>query len=168
MRALCVYQTFMSEEFAKWAIAGGGWLVAIVTLTFGYLERKQAREEERLGRTLDYFEGGSQRRSIGISLIEGLWVNKTRHHDVIVPLIANQIVYLLLSSKSVDAHEERNLVRLVMIFRSIPNLRVKYHARWADVCDAIERKLGGEGNGMPVSPQTLEMWAKALNPNADA
>ncbi|MGB8508344.1 MAG: hypothetical protein WCD76_08060 [Pyrinomonadaceae bacterium] len=152
----------MNEEIAKWIIASGGWLVAIFTLMLGYLERKQTREEERLGRTLDYFDGGSQRRSIGIALIEGLWMNKARHHDVIVPLIANQIVYLLLSSKSSDAHEERNLVRLVMIFKSIPNLRAKYHDRWADVCDAIGRKLEGEQNGMPVSPQTLNMWSKAL------
>src|SRR5947199_8633766 len=111
----------MNEEFAKWVIAGGGWLVAIVTLVLGYLERHQAREEERLGRTLDYFDGGSQRRSIGIALIEGLWLNNSRHHDVSVPLIANQIVYLLLSTDSVDAHKERNLVRLMMILRSIPN-----------------------------------------------
>jgi hypothetical protein len=152
----------MNEEIAKWIIASGGWLVAIFALMLGYLERKQAREEERLGRTLDYFDGGSQRRSIGIALIEGLWINKARHHDLIVPLIANQIVYLLLSSKSIDAHEERNLVRLVMIFKSVPNLRVKYHARWADVCDAIGRKLEGEQNGMPVSPQTLNMWSKEL------
>lgn len=134
----------MNEEFAKWLIAGGGWLVAIFTLALGYLERRQAREEERLGRTLDYFVGGSQRRSIGIALIEGLWVNKQRHHDVIVPLIANQIVYLLLSTESVDAHNERNLVRLIMILRSIPNLQAKYPGRWGDVCDAIQRKLDGK------------------------
>ena|ERR1700759_220894 len=152
----------MNEEFAKWIIAGGGWLVAIFTLTLGFIERRQAREEERLGRTLDYFEGGSQRRGIGIALIEGLWVNKTRHHDVIVPLIANQIIYLLLSTKSVDAHNERNLVRMIMILRSIPNLKSKYPERWGDVCDAIARKLEGEQKGIPISSQTLKTWMQEL------
>jgi hypothetical protein len=152
----------MSEEFAKWVIAGGGWLVAGITIFLGYFERRQAREEERLAGTLDYFVGGSQRRSIGIALIEGLWINKPRHHDVLVPLIANQIVYLLLSTESLDAHNERNLVRLIFIFKAIPNLRTKYYDRWADVCDAITRKLDGEEKGIAMTPTTLKLWAKDL------
>jgi hypothetical protein len=133
----------MNDHFVPWLIAGGGWLVAILSLVLPYFERRRAREEDRLGKTLDYFDGGSQRRSIGIALIEGLWVKNTRYHNVIVPLVANQIVYLLLSTESRDAHNERNLVRLIMILKSIPELRKSYHERYYDVCDAIERKLAG-------------------------
>ena len=152
----------MKEQVAQWIVAGGGWLVAIVTLVIGYLERRQAREEDRLGQTLDYFVGGSQRRSIGIALIEGLWVNKPRHHDVIVPLVANQIVYLLLSTESIDAHNERNLVRLIFILNAIPELRRKYYRTWGDVMNALDLKLKGEAKGMPMNRATLELWRQAF------
>jgi hypothetical protein len=158
----------MKLQIAQTILASGGWLVAIVALVIGYRERKQGREEERLGQTLDYFGGGSQKRSIGIALIEGIWVNKPRHHDVIVPLVANQIVYLLLSTESVDAHNERNLVRLFMILKSIPNLNEKYWDRRCDVADAIFRKLEGEKKGIPVTSVTLNIWRQALGENTDA
>ena len=40
-------------------------------------------------------------------------------------------MYLLLSTDSHDAHDERNLVRLVMILNAIPNLKGNYHDHWA-------------------------------------
>ena len=149
----------MNEQIITWLIAGGGWLVAILTVAIGYIERRESREEESFGKTLAYFDGGSQRRSIGIAFIEGVWGKKKRYRDVIVPLVANQIVYLLLSSESHDAHNERNLVRLVEILRSVPRLREDYRDRWQDVCDAIYRKHDGESKGIPVTQQTLKCWA---------
>jgi hypothetical protein len=152
----------MNSSLITAVVAAGGWIVAIITLVQGFLERRAAREEDRLGKTLDYFDGGSQRRSIGISLIEGIWLNKPRYRDIIVPLISNQVVYLLLSSESHDAHNERNLVRLVMILTKIQNFREKYHDRWGDVSDAIYRKYQGEPKGIPISGPTLQQWWVAL------
>ena len=143
-------------------LAAGGWVIAAITLLLGYLERRTAREEDRFAKTLDYFQGGSQRRSIGISMLEGVWIRKARYHDVVVPLVANQIVYLLLSTESHDAHNERNLIRLLTAFRAIPHLQEKYHDPWADVCDAIARKHDGEVKGLPVSQPTLRLWAEEL------
>ena len=117
---------------------------------------------------MDYFDGGSQRRSIGISMIEGIWLSNSRYHSVLVPLIANQIVYLLLSSDSHDAHNERNLIRLYMMFKDIPELRDRYSERLGDVCDAIGRKYQGEKKGIPISNKTLELWAKGLGCNLPA
>lgn len=158
----------MDKEIFSWVVAAGGWLVAIITIAIGYHERRQAREEERLRRTLDYFVGGSQRRSIGISLIEGVWIKKRRFDDIIVPLVANQVVYLLLSTESHDAHNERNLVRLIMILRAVPSLAERYSERWGDVCDAIDRKYQGEGKGIPVAEGTLKSWSKALGSDLEA
>jgi hypothetical protein len=155
----------VNKDLINAGVAAGGWIVAIVTLVLGFFERRAAHEEDRLSKTLDYFDGGSQRRSIGISLIEGLWLNKPRYRDIIVPLISNQVVYLLLSSDSHDAHNERNLVRLVMILKKIPDFRMKYHDRWGDVGDAIYRKYQGEIKGIPVADSTLQLWAKALGHN---
>jgi hypothetical protein len=155
----------MKLQIAQTILASGGWVVAIMTLMLGYRERRQSREEERLAETLEYFAGGSQRRSIGIALIEGLWVGNPRHHDVIVPLVANQLVYLLLSTESIDAHNERNLVRLFRIFKSIPELRNRYNHAWGDVADAIDQKLEGAKKGIPLSSVTLNLWMKILDPD---
>jgi hypothetical protein len=158
----------VDNELVSWTVSAGGWVVAIITIAIGYLERRQAQEEERLGKTLDYFDGGSQRRSIGISLIEGVWIKKRRFDDVIVPLVANQVVYLLLSTESHDAHNERNLVRLVAILRAVPKLAERYFDRWGDVCDAMKRKSDGERKGIPVSQATLQIWSSQLGGNLDA
>jgi len=155
----------MKLQIAQIILASGGWVVAIVTLILGYRERRQSREEERLAQTLDYFGGGSQRRSIGIALIEGLWANNSRHHDVIVPLVANQIVYLLLSTESLDAHNERNLVRLFMILKSIPKLRERYNLAWGDVANAIYEKQHGAQKGIKLSSGTLNVWMTTLSGN---
>ncbi len=64
----------MDKELLAFVAAAGGWIVALATLLIGYRERQADREEQRLGKTLDYFDGGSQKRSIGISLLEGVWL----------------------------------------------------------------------------------------------
>lgn len=160
----------MDKDVITLVAAVGGWVVAIVTLAFGYFERKATREEDLLGKTLAYFDGGSQRRSIGISLLEGVWIHKPAIHPVIVPLIANQIVYLLHSTESHDAHNVRNLVRLVLLLQQIPNLQADYHDRWGDVCDAIHQKYEDNDNkkGIPVAKPTLKLWAKGFGHELDA
>ena len=85
-----------------------------------------------------------------------------------MPLVANQIVYLLLSTDSHDAHNEPNLVRLIMILHSIPKLQHKYHDRWDDVHDAISRKYHGENKGIPVAAPALQLWAKGFGYEIDA
>ncbi len=154
----------MYEELIQWLIAGGGWIVAIATVYLGYRERSKAREEERLQQTLEYFTGRTQRRNIGIALIEGVWRHKNEYLPILVPVIANQIVYLLITTESKDmAHEERNLVRLYNIFVGIPHLRTQYNHHLNDVLDAIDRNLEGEKKGLQMSSQTLKKWHTNLN-----
>lgn len=152
----------MDKDAVTLIAAAGGWVVALVTLLLNYRQGQAVREEERLAKTLDYFDGGSQKRSIGISLLEGVWLKNPRYHSILAPLVANQIVYLILSTDSHDAHNERNLIRLLDIFAQIPSLRANYPDRWGDVCDAISRKWAGERKGIPLTRSTLQGWAKRL------
>jgi len=160
----------MDKDLIALVAAVGGWIVAIVTLAFGYLERKASREEDLLGKTLAYFDGGSQRRSIGISLLEGIWISQTRDLSSHCPAHRHQIVYLLHSTESHDAHNERNLVRLVLLLRQIPNLQANYHDRWGDVCDALLQKYEDNESekGIPVSKPTLKLWSKGFGHELDA
>ena len=160
----------MDKDLLTLVAAAGGWIVAILTLVIGYFERKVTREEDLLGKTLAYFDGGSQRRSAGISLLEGIWIHKPKTHPVIVPLVANQVVYLLHSSESHDAHNVRNLVRLVLLLQQVPSLQASYHDRWGDVCDAIVQKYedGEDSKGIPVARSTLRLWSKGFGREIDA
>ena len=148
----------------KWWIAGGGWIVAVLTVWIGYQERTKAREQERLQQTLQYFTGGTQKRSVGIALIEGVWRHKPQYLDILLPVIANQFVYLLVTTDSEDeAHEERNLVRLYNLLAEMPGRTVQQRHYFCDVLDAIEKKVDGEERGLKMTPQTLTIWRKTLD-----
>jgi hypothetical protein len=159
----------MTAENIAWIVALGGWTIASLQFYLGYRERRQQREEDLLAKTLAYFEGKSQRRSIGISLVEGIWVRRKRYMDIIVPVLVNQAVYLLLSSGSVDAaHEERNLIRLLRLLeRCIPSCSDATHHQ-SEILDAILRKDPAlEEKGIPLGRSTLRIWFKRLGGDAE-
>ena len=149
----------------KWIIACGGWLVAIFLAYLGYAERRATQKADMLFKTVAYFEGGTQKRSIGIALVEGLLRKNSEHIAVLVPLLSNQFVYLLLHPAVKDSvHEERNLVRLYHLLKQIPSLcaQQEHHDSWCEVGDAINRWLDGERSGLRVSEPTLKLWLKGL------
>jgi hypothetical protein len=75
----------VNKDLIALIAAPGGWVFALVTLAIGYFERRATRQEDLFGEMLTYVDGGSQRRSIGISL-EGIWIRKPRGLPAIVPL----------------------------------------------------------------------------------
>ena len=153
----------MDADTIKWSIACGGWLLAIVLAYLGYLERRANQRSELLLKTVSYFDGGTQKRSIGIALIEGLLKKDAEHRQVLVPLLANQFVYLLLHPDVKDSpHEERNLVRLFFLLAATPNLRSEHFEAFGDVADAISRRLDGETSGLTITRPTLNSWQKKL------
>ena len=152
----------MDKESFQLLLALSGWIAAIIALLIGYVERRAAREEEKLTRTIECFTDGSRSQSVGIALIEGLWLKKERHHDVIVPLLASQIIYMLLVTESEDPHSQRNLAHMVELFSRFPDLQTRHYERCIHVCDAMIRKIEGEKGGMPVPIVTLKRWMQLL------
>ena len=156
---------FDNASTIQWVVACGGWLVAIILAYLGYAERRASQKMDLLLKTVAYFEGGTQKRSIGIALVEGLVRKNPEHVGVLVPLLTNQFVYLLLHPDVKDSvHEERNLVRLYHLLKQIPSLRAqqKHHDYWCEVGDAIGRWFGGERSGLRISEPTLRLWLKGL------
>lgn len=49
----------MDKDLLNVATGADGWIVAVIALVMGYLERKSAREQDRLGKTFDCFDGGA-------------------------------------------------------------------------------------------------------------
>jgi hypothetical protein len=146
-------------------IAAGGWIVVIIQTLLGFLERQKKHKDDVLLKAIEYFTGGTQKRSIGISLIEGMIKTDTKYYDVIIPLLSNQFVYLLLQSETKSPiHEERNLVRIYFLLKQMINSnKTKYHHDNCEVLDAIGRRLdGNEKSTLIVSSQTLELWKQGI------
>jgi hypothetical protein len=142
----------------SWAVAIGGWLVALIQFFFSYRERRIQHAEDYLERTLKYLISGPHQRAVGLSLIEAVWLPKRERLDVIVPVLVNQFIYIMLSTDAIAlAQEERNLVRLTLLLREcLPFARDQYHEA-AELKECILRKLSFEGGVMITSP-TLRLW----------
>lgn len=149
-------------EFVAIVVAIGGWGMALIQYYLGYRERREQREEQLLAQTLGYFDGKTQRRSIGISLVEGLWAPKMKKMDILVPVLLNQTIYLLLSSNSVDSiHEERNLIRLLILLKRCVPHTSNPSEYYPEIHEALLRKDPEEnGKGIPLARPTLRLWYK--------
>ena len=139
-------------------------MLAIVQLLLNYFEKKRISNNELLLQAVDYFEGGTQKRSIGISLIEGLIKEKKDYSNVLIPLLTNQLVYLLLQGTNENRlHEERNLIR---IFNLLEELLINDKVRKnrfhnIEIIEAIDRRLDGTSkSSFSISDQTLKLRKK--------
>jgi hypothetical protein len=66
-------------------------------------ERINTRQEENVLRALEYFTGQTQRRNVGIAIVEGYWHTTPHLRGILVPLLVNQAVYLLEQSKKQES-----------------------------------------------------------------
>jgi hypothetical protein len=148
---------------------------ALFSAIFNYFLEQQRKEDELLETTLSYFDGKIQRRSIGIALVEGIWETKKKKLDVIVPVLVNQIYYLLLTSKSRNkAHEKNNLDRLIVLSRNCIPYTSDPAQYYSLIRDAIHMKYHNEKNikiskekienniGITVPEKSLKKWYSDL------
>jgi len=106
--------------------------------------------------SLKWFEGKTQKRSIGIAVIEGNW---NRFADVRLTWLAvltNQAVYLLAKAGQDDAaHERSNLTRIMaLISRTDASVSPEQRASLVEALDKNERGVGLRG----LDPDTLHGW----------
>lgn len=154
------------------AFVTGG--VSVVVTSIGHLnqlraadEREAARYEENVIRALDYFTHGSQRRNVGISVVEGAWDRALQLRPVLVPLLLNQGVYLLDESEQTHSrHEAQNLVRIMALAVAAARGNEFDKATFEPLVDSLQRRRAvtsaSRDRGVDVSPGDLERWLKAL------
>lgn len=144
----------------KILLAFGGWLLAIFQFILNFKEAKRKNEAELLEKTLGYFERGILARSIGISLVEGVWLERKKNIPVILPVLVSQATFLL---SNADPHEpeRRNTVRLLyLIEKCLPHSDNSEFER-AEVLEALLR--GSQLENCIFSPITLKAWYKRFN-----
>jgi hypothetical protein len=79
-------------------------------------DAEQARLQAHVLDSLKWFEGKTQKRSIGIAVVEGNWDRFPDLRAMWVPILTNQAEYLLAESGQDDAiHERENLIRIMRL-----------------------------------------------------
>ncbi len=144
-------------------VALGGWIYAGFKEWLSYRERLATRKEDQLFKALSWFEGKTQRRSIGVAVVEGLWQELPAYRKTLIPLLANQAIYLLAESDSATAHERNNLERIVQLVLNYSSLRADFphlHTELLDLTSPTSTRRGPTGKS--VDPQELKSWHASL------
>lgn len=104
-------------------VALGGWGIAVFSLLRNQKSLEEQKTKEQLFNALKWFEGGVQKRSIGISVIEAHWQTYKDLKPVWITLLTNQAIYLLTESSERDNDVERdNLDRIMNLILSVKEL----------------------------------------------
>jgi hypothetical protein len=131
----------------------GGFVVAEIN--------RRQKADELFFKALDFLQGGSQKRNLGLSAIELYWRRK-RHRPLCVSLLAGSAVYLLRESKQDDAsHELYNLDR-IMDFLTIKPPISAGRLGYQRVLQALQEKINGSPGGLDVGVDKLKKWEAAL------
>jgi hypothetical protein len=148
----------------------GGWVVAAILAITGYRERRENQRHMVLLQALEYLTGGSQKRSIGIALIEGLWERGHPFHRSLLPALINQAVYLLLETESREGrHQFQNWCRIMeLIFHApyVPNLKTHYYELSNALYQHIDDTITLE-RGIVVSKELADEQFRRLVEHAD-
>ena len=145
----------------KLTLAFAGWLWAIVQFTFSFGETRRKNDAELLEKTLSYFERGVLSRSIGISLVEGVWYKSKKNLDVILPVLISQATFLLTESDD-TVQEKRNLIRLFhLIHKCLPYANDLFNEA-AEISESILSGARSE-KGVKLGEATLRVWYSKYN-----
>jgi hypothetical protein len=116
--------------------------------------------------SLKWFEGRTQKRSIGIAVIEGNWSLFTALQPTWIAILVNQAVYLLAQSRETEdaALEQQNLKR-IMDLLLLARTKVA-EAQKKGLSDALGENLAGRGlRGM--TEDEIQKWHQAFSVPGD-
>ena len=137
-------------------IAVLGWLLALIQFVFNFRENQRKNEDELLEKTLGYFERGTVARSMGISLVDGIWYRRKRRLEVIVPVLVSQLNFLLTEAEDY-AHESRNLIRLLTLIEKCMPYGADPSTESLEVAEMII-SAAIDGTKIPTSKPQLRLW----------
>jgi hypothetical protein len=128
------------------------------------IEQRRERREQQVFEALKWFEGKTQRRNIGIAVLEGYWEEVPTLRGVLVPLVVNQTIYLLTQSSQKEAqHERDNLERLISLLQRYGTLDEKFPDQHKRLSEALDARLNGAvEEGVWASTEELEGWKVQL------
>ncbi|MDA0107785.1 hypothetical protein OH456_06500 [Vibrio sp. La 4.2.2] len=148
----------------NWAIliALAGWFLAILQFVLTFREAKDKNEAELLEKTLNYFNQGEQARSIGISLVEGIWLKRKKNLNIILPVLTAQVLHLL-TQENLNAQDNRNIFRLLSLIEKLMPYATNKHTELAEISEAL---MWGAQSHSPAHV-SLRAWYKKFNGDTD-
>lgn len=157
--------TASAAVFASAIAAISSAAVAITLAVSGHIERSNARKRETMRNALEHLTGGSQKRSVGIALIEGLWYDGHPFDSAILPALVNQAIYLLLETKSGGRrHQIHNWLRIMDLILRVP-ARPEFHDLYCELAEALKQRSEKpeiSTMGIHISPPTSRSWLKKV------
>lgn len=147
----------------------GGWLLALFFALTTYLERRTQQKHGVLLKALEYLTGGSQNRSIGIALIEGLWSKKHPFAESLLPALTNQSIYLLLETESRSGrHQFHNWLRIMNLMMKVP-YREQHFMYYAEILNAVDIRIDEptRSRGVEISEETAKTWRRRVSEHAN-
>ena len=148
----------------KIAVAIAGWLLAILQFAFTFREARDKNEAELLEKTLHYFNQGTQARTIGISLVEGVWWKRKRNLDIILPVLISQVLFLVTEAEDTP-QDNRNLIRLLVLIEKLLPYASPESYELAEISQAL--MWGAQTEDKGVSKASLRSWFKRFNGDAE-
>jgi hypothetical protein len=113
----------------------------------------RAKHRDVLFESLKWFEGQTQRRSIGIAVVQTSWPQFPEFQHLWAEVLGNQAIYLLSASdQGTKLHEHENLRRILAVLAE--NRSLLLTATETSLVETIEDKLSGAlDSGLTLTPQ---------------
>jgi hypothetical protein len=133
--------------------------VAIVLAVANVYERFVRERQQTLERALEYLTGGSQKRSVGVALIEGLWHRRHPYYRAIIPALTNQAVYLLLETESKGRHQLHTFMRIMDLIMRVPpkSFLRNFYIEIIEALQAREDNVD-DLHGIDIGPASACQW----------
>jgi hypothetical protein len=147
-----------------------GCFAIVTSLVTGNAERA-LRRDDQLFQALSWFEGKTQRRSIGIAYVEAHWrggsaVDAARYQRTWIPVLVNQAIYLLTGSKSVDSLAEQNnceRIRSLLESAALADDQRKALERAFDKAEASHPPMQNKSHGgVRLDPDQRDAWKRLV------
>ncbi len=153
-------------------------LVAFLGGGFGFIQlirNERLKTWQCLLESLRWFEGGTQKRNIGIALVESEWDKHPEFQDQWTSILVNQGIYLLTREKTKEEtqedafHEEANLYRIMnlLIDKAQKNSIITDSQRKSLTTAIQENHLMQQDSQcnlkLKIDSEILKEWAKKLN-----
>lgn len=151
----------MDQQTVSIILAFGGWIVAVVLAITNYLDRVRERQHNLFLNALSYLTGGSQKRSVGIAIIEGLWESSEKFRHELIPALTNQAIYLLLDSDERDRkHEVHTLLRIMGLLINQTKYKKEYRHLYTELLDALDFRISNldYSKGVGIEKTIAELW----------